>query len=130
MSDDGGYNEQIENMNAFENIANQFSSLNEFIAYISEIGNEVNSANKNSVNLSTIHKSKGLEYPVVFIIGCNDDLLPHEKNDNVDDEKRLFYVAITRAQKELYLSSTASYNSRTYYPSPFISTIKNTIIEN
>ena len=47
----------------------------------------------------TIHKSNGMEYPVVFIIGCNEELLPHHKNKNVDDERRLFYVAITRAKK-------------------------------
>lgn len=127
ISDDGGYTEQIENMNAFENIAGQYASLNEFLSYINNMGREINSNNLNRVRLLTIHKSKGLEYPVVFIIGCNDNLLPHEKSNDIDDEKRLFYVAITRAEKELFLSSTLSYNSRTYFPSPFIKTIESTI---
>lgn len=130
VSDDGGYTEQIENINAFENIANQYSSLNEFLTYINNIKRELNSMSLNRVNLLTIHKSKGLEYPVVFIIGCNDNLLPHEKNNDISDEKRLFYVAITRAEKELYLSSTTSYNSKVYYPSPFLDPIKFTIYKN
>lgn len=130
ISDDGGYTEQIENMNAFENIANQYASLNEFLKYMNSIKKELNSMSLNRVNLLTIHKSKGLEYPVVFITGCNDNLLPHEKSNDIDDEKRLFYVAITRAEKELYLSSTTSYNSKVYYPSPFLDSIKSTICKN
>lgn len=130
FSDDGGYTEQIENINAFENIANQYASLNEFLIYMNNIKKELDSMSLNRVNLLTIHKSKGLEYPVVFIIGCNDNLLPHEKSNNIDDEKRLFYVAITRAEKELYLSSTTSYNSKVYYPSPFLDSIRSTIYKN
>lgn len=127
VADDGKCDEQIENMNAFENIASQYTNLKEFLNYLNDIDKELTSKNINRVNLSTIHRSKGLEYPVVFIIGCNEDLLPHEKNDNVDDEKRLFYVGITRAEKELYISSTTSYNSRTYLPSSFIESIKSTL---
>lgn len=130
FSDDGGYTEQIENINAFENIANQYASLNEFLIYMNNIKKELDSMSLNRVNLLTIHKSKGLEYPVVFIIGCNDNLLPHEKSNDIDDEKRLFYVAITRAEKELYLSSTTSYNSKVYYPSPFLDSIRSTIYKN
>ncbi len=61
-----------------------------------------------SVTLMTVHGSKGLEFPVVFIAGLEDELFPigARNNDDVDmeEERRLFYVAITRAQKELYLS--------------------------
>lgn len=129
-SDDGGYTEQIENMNAFENMGNKYTFLDDFLKYLSNIDKDVKSLGQNKVNLLTIHKSKGLEYPVVFIIGCNDNLLPHEKSNDIDDEKRLFYVAITRAEKELFISSTMSYNSKTYYPSPFIKSIESTIHKN
>jgi DNA helicase-2/ATP-dependent DNA helicase PcrA len=126
VADDGSSCEQVENMNAFENMASHFNSLEKFIFYLNNLGQN-NSKSKNKVNLMTIHKAKGLEYPVVFIIGCNEGLLPHEKNDSVDDEKRLFYVAITRAEKELYLSSTLSYNAKDSSPSSFIKDIKSTI---
>ena len=79
------------------------------------------------VKLLTIHKAKGLEYPVVFIIGCDNDLLPHYKNDNIDDERRLMYVAITRAEKELYISYTDFYNNKYLGVSPFITEIKGTV---
>ena len=63
------------------------------------------------VNLMTIHASKGLEFPVVFIIGCEEGLIPHGRavdeggNAAVEEERRLFYVAITRARDKLYISS-------------------------
>ena len=48
--------------------------------------------NNDKVHLSTIHSAKGLEYPIVLIVGFNVGLLPHAKSDNLDDERRLLYV--------------------------------------
>lgn len=126
-SDDGGSVEQIENMDAFENMAKKFDSIDKFIFYLNNLNNNNKKNTKNKVNLTTIHRAKGLEYPIVFIIGCNEGLLPHKRTDSIDDEKRLFYVAITRAEKELYLSSILSYNSKENIPSRFIEVIKPTI---
>ena len=74
----------------------------------------------NSVQLMTIHKSKGLEFPIVFVAGVNQGLLPHEKSDNIDEEKRLMYVAITRAEKILHISSTKQYNGKESQESDFV----------
>ena len=63
----------------------------------------------------------------MFIIGCNDELLPHYKSENINDERRLFYVAITRAEKELYMSYVDFYNDDRKIVSPFINDIKETI---
>ncbi len=68
------------------------------------------------VSLMTIHAAKGLEFPAVFVVGVNEDLLPHKRSagtlEGLEEERRLFYVAVTRAERLLYLSyaslSTAS----------------------
>ena len=127
QADDGNYIEQIENMNAFENIAKKYTDLNKFIMYLDDITKDLQVDNENKVQLLTIHKSKGLEYPVVFIIGCSDGLLPHNKSKDLNDEKKLFYVGITRAEKELYISSILSNNSTEMKISPFVYAIKETI---
>ena len=127
QADDGSYVEQIENMNAFENIAKKYTDLEKFIMYLDDITKDLQIDNENKVQLLTIHKSKGLEYPVVFIIGCSDGLLPHNKSKDLNDEKKLFYVGITRAEKELYISSILSNNATEMKISPFVYAIKETI---
>ncbi len=63
--------------------------------------------NGNGVTLISFHSAKGLEFPVVFIVGLEDDILPHKKSiyeaDGLEEERRLFYVGITRAMTELYI---------------------------
>lgn len=127
--EDGQYLEQIENLNSFENMCKEYDSIQSLVYFINDFNEKFNKNNTNDqkVKLLTIHKAKGLEYPVVFIIGCNNNLLPHYKNDNIDDEKRLMYVAITRAEKELYISYTDFYNNKYLGVSPFITDIEDTV---
>ena len=99
--------------------------------------NEEKKEDKNTVKLMTVHASKGLEFKYVFITGLEDGLFPHQKNEeikNVEDreeERRLFYVALTRAKEKLFLSFS---NFRTIFgsrqintPSEFISDIPSDI---
>jgi DNA helicase-2/ATP-dependent DNA helicase PcrA len=84
------------------------------------------------VNLMTIHSAKGLEFPVVFVAGVEKDIIPHvrsvtEGDANVEEERRLFYVALTRAQKHLFLSCCRSRRRMgkpvEVLPSPFLDEI-------
>ncbi|GAB1481193.1 UvrD-helicase domain-containing protein [Treponema sp.] len=93
---------------------------------------------KGKVNLMTIHASKGLEFPVVFIAGAEEGLIPHarsleEGDGNVEEERRLFYVAITRARNKLYITSCKQRRKMQSViecsPSPFLSEIPNHLVE-
>jgi DNA helicase-2/ATP-dependent DNA helicase PcrA len=101
---------------------------------------------EDKVNLMTIHAAKGLEFPVVFIAGVEDGLIPHEKSiiqdndsdtDNLagsmEEERRLFYVAITRAREKLYITSCQKrrylQTSKECSPSPFIDEIPKELIK-
>ena len=73
-----------------------------------DIGTSIeNSSKRSNIDLLTVHSSKGLEWDVVYLVHCNDDIFPSSKNkDEIVNERRLFYVAVTRAREELYFSYT------------------------
>jgi DNA helicase-2/ATP-dependent DNA helicase PcrA len=90
------------------------------------------------VNLMTIHAAKGLEFPVVFIAGAEEGIIPHERSmedgeASLEEERRLFYVAITRARDKLYISSCQKRQRREELvdkvPSPFLAEIPPHLIE-
>ena len=73
-----------------------------------------------SVTLMTLHNAKGLEYPVVFMIGCEEGVFPHSRSideGNLEEERRLCYVGITRAERKLYMTYARTrtlYGARSY----------------
>ena len=98
--------------------------------------------NEGKVNLMTIHAAKGLEFPAVFIAGAEEGLIPHEKSINeendedagsIEEERRLFYVAITRAREKLYITSCQKrrhlQSVKECSPSPFIDEIPEDLIK-
>jgi DNA helicase-2/ATP-dependent DNA helicase PcrA len=99
-------------------------------------------ADRGKVNLMTIHASKGLEFPVVFIAGAEAGLIPHERSlaeddgegeSSVEEERRLFYVAITRARDKLFITSCRKrrrlQSTADCAPSPFLAEIPPSLIE-
>lgn len=110
----------------FENVIQLMNSIQEFqvsnpdktlIDYLSEISLISDIDNwedrKNSVVLMTLHSAKGLEFKAVFIVGCEEGLLPLKRNGDIEDieeERRLFYVGCTRAMKKLFLTYAKNRN--------------------
>ncbi len=87
------------------------SPLSAFLSHASlEAGDAQAQAGQDALQLMTVHSAKGLEFDAVFITGLEEGLFPHEsssrEDDGVEEERRLMYVAITRARKRLYMSFT------------------------
>ncbi|MDP3901766.1 MAG: UvrD-helicase domain-containing protein [bacterium] len=108
--------ERIENINELIAFAAEFKNLPEFLERVSLLqsadqpkGSPTGAyRNLPPVNLMTIHLAKGLEFDRVFVIGCNEGLLPHQMSygamEEIEEERRLMYVAMTRAKEDLSLS--------------------------
>jgi DNA helicase-2/ATP-dependent DNA helicase PcrA len=97
-------------------VADRFASVDELLNYIDrsirEAKNQRQRKTGDRVLLMSIHRSKGLEWPIVWVCGCNEEILPHGKSEDIDEERRLFYVAVTRAQKALYLSHVVTMSGK------------------
>ena len=134
---------RIDNINEFISAASEYEENNpddtiydylENLSLISEL--EKTEDKDNSVTLMTMHAAKGLEFPIVFVVGMDEGLFPGKRSideGNVEEERRLFYVAITRAREKLYLTSSEvrrAYGKPVYYKtSRFIDEIKSNIKE-
>ncbi len=107
------YELRREDLNQLAAFSRQFKDVHEFLAQLALISNvdaeaaPNQGADKEAVNLSTVHQAKGLEFHAVFVIWLSDGMFPSSRSldtrDALEEERRLFYVAITRARDELYL---------------------------
>jgi len=92
-------------------------------------------ARADRVHLLTLHASKGLEFPVVFIVGCEEDVLPLRlgRNSDMDEERRLLYVGMTRAQSQLYLTHAKTRmifgKKHLQSPSRFLAAISESLVQ-
>jgi DNA helicase-2/ATP-dependent DNA helicase PcrA len=103
---------RIENLNELINAATDASergeSLRDFLDHAALVSDQDSYDESATVSLMTIHSAKGLEFPVVFVVGLEEGLFPHSRSlivqEELEEERRLFYVAMTRAQNQLFLS--------------------------
>lgn len=104
---------RLENINELKTVASNFPNLIDFLDQVALVEaeyfeGEKKEDGKNKVRLMTLHQAKGLEFDYVFIVGVEEGLLPHSRSfddfESLEEERRLFYVGITRAKKKLCIS--------------------------
>ena len=134
---------RLENLMEFKSITTSYEertgsvNLGDFLEEISLVSDQANhTEDGNVVTLMTLHSAKGLEFPVVFMVGMEEGIFPHNMSimeDNIEEERRLCYVGITRAKEKLYLTNA---KRRMLYgkdqmnvPSRFIAEIKDDLLE-
>ncbi len=129
---------RIDNLQELVNVANEFepeeldNTLGEFLAQVSLVS-DIDSMDEiaNNVTLMTLHASKGLEFPIVFLAGCDEGIFPSARCSNslseLEEERRLMYVGVTRAETKLYLTTAKRrqmWGEYKYYsPSRFLAEI-------
>jgi ATP-dependent DNA helicase UvrD/PcrA len=138
------YELRREDLNQLAAFARQFANAQEFLSQLALISNvdaepaPNAAADHEALNLSSVHQAKGLEFHTVFVIWLTDGMFPStrslETRDAVEEERRLFYVAITRARDELYLTYphmrlNAGYGDVFQRPSRFLKEIPNQLLE-
>jgi len=120
---------RIENLAELVGVAHEFESVDEFLEQVSlvadtdQLPDDATSLDDSNVLLMTLHAAKGLEFPVVFLLGMEDGVFPHLRSlgepDQLEEERRLAYVGITRARDRLYLTHAwcrTLYGSTQYNP--------------
>jgi DNA helicase-2/ATP-dependent DNA helicase PcrA len=129
---------RLENLKELRSVATEFPNINDFLENVALVEAGPRNQSKDAVTLMTLHAAKGLEYPIVFIVGMEEGLFPHSRSlmdsSQLEEERRLAYVGITRAKEILYLTYASS---RLYFgeklsnpPSRFIMDIPENLLEN
>jgi DNA helicase-2/ATP-dependent DNA helicase PcrA len=122
-SDNEGDDDKMMNLDALFEGAERYPSIDKYFGFL-ETMKEDHESETDYVHCMTVHKAKGLEFPVVFVIGMGDKIFPHSKSTQegkLEDERRIAYVAVTRAQEYLYLGVIdGKFGRYKMYPSPFI----------
>jgi len=110
---------KISNINQLQLAATRYSTIGAFLEYTDSFTDETVGDDKEGVSLMTVHKAKGLEFPVVFVIGLVEGLMPSKKG-NLEEERRICFVAISRAMSLLFLSYPLNYLGQAAKKSMFL----------
>lgn len=126
----------VEILDELESAASNYKTILDFFKHIDQVREEVKKSSDKTtgsslatradegVVLTTMHSSKGLEFESVYIVGVNEGVIPYQVADearvDIEEERRLFYVAITRSKKELVISSPLKRFGKKVGPSMFL----------
>lgn len=134
--------QRIDNIQELLSVASQFEDITLFLENVSLVQDEQlkdlpPEEQQNKITMMSLHSAKGLEFPVVFIVGVEEGLLPHSRSmfdpEQLEEERRLCYVGITRAKDKLYLTYTRERwmygRSSKTSPSRFLTQIPSELIE-
>lgn len=128
---------RLENIKELRSVAVEFPKIYEFLENTALVeAGSTNKENQNGITLMTLHAAKGLEFPIVFIVGMEEGIFPHSRSlwekEQLEEERRLCYVGITRAKEMLYLTYA---QRRLFYgettnnaPSRFLSDIPESLL--
>lgn len=127
-----------ENVQELKRLAMEYSTrtMDEFLENVALVADQDTITDSNAPTLLTLHAAKGLEYSVVFIVGLDDGMIPHSRSfdepEQMEEERRLFYVGITRAKDRLYLLRAIQRGGRGMaeetYPSRFVDDIPSELL--
>lgn len=133
--EEGRLEGRFDELEELEGIAGRYHTIRQFLSGLARLKEQAEESSKNKqdrISLLTVHKSKGLESPVVFVMGLTEGIFPHRRSytmfeddgpinlTGLAEERRLAYVAFTRAQQLLFLSSILRYRGGDAVPSRFI----------
>lgn len=113
--------EPLKKLGQLEDEARKFSSVAEFVQHVEErLGDDEENSEDQAVHLKSIYDVKGLEFPIVFLSGLADGILPPSNTSDLEEDRRQFYVAFTRAREAIYLSYPAFSANKDLGPSRFL----------
>ena len=126
-------NDRIQNVQRMQSAASHYPKIEEYLAAVQRVRDEAarrkserakKKRERNEVTLSSGHAAKGLEWRCVFAAGWSEEILPHRKADDIDEERRIAYVIATRARDRLAISSLDRWNDTTVAPSRFLTGLR------
>lgn len=134
------YLQRMDDLRSLIGFAQRFTDLQDLLSQLVLMNSETSQTSidpdEDQLRLTTVHQAKGLEFPVVFLLGCSEGLFPLKRaidRGDLDEERRLFYVAVTRAMDELYMTSPrmSQFGGNTNFmnPSRFIQRVDPSLYE-